>query len=69
MDMYDINAFSEDEEEVRWPKIIRPRPNFFDRCRLSPRSVEMIIEESEIQSNIRQKGMTVYQQVIKNALR
>lgn len=55
MDLYEINAFSDNEDEGgRRPRIIRPRTNFFeeydrkdffDRFRLSPRTVERISEE------------------------
>lgn len=59
MNAYDVNVFSDDEEDLAphilaRPKIIRPRTNFweeydqkdfFDRFRLSPRTVEMITEE------------------------
>lgn len=52
---FDINAYSSDEE-VRRPKIIRHRPNYFEeydrldffkRFRLTPRTVENVIEEIE----------------------
>lgn len=50
---YDVNAFSSDDE-VRRPRIFRYRPNyfeeydqkdFFNRFRLSPRTVENLVEE------------------------
>lgn len=54
MDIYEVNAFSDDEEVARRPRIIRPRPNFFekydekdffDRFRLTPRTAERIMED------------------------
>ncbi|XP_074029448.1 uncharacterized protein [Leptinotarsa decemlineata] len=54
MEFYDINAFSDDEEVVRHPKLIRPRTDFFeeydqkdffDRFRLTRRTTEPIVEE------------------------
>lgn len=53
MDAYNINAYSSDEEPRR-PKVIRFRPNhfeewdqkdFFYRFRLTPRTVERLLEE------------------------
>jgi hypothetical protein len=52
-DIYDVNAYSSDEEPRR-PKTIRFRPNhfeewdqkdFFSRFRLSSRTVERLLEE------------------------
>jgi hypothetical protein len=54
-DIYDVNAYSSDEEPPR-PKTIRFRPNhfeerdqkdFFSRFRLSSRTVERLLEEIE----------------------
>jgi hypothetical protein len=54
-DIYDVNAYSSDEEP-RKPKTIRFRPNhfeewdqkdFFSRFRLSSRTVERLLEEIE----------------------
>lgn len=54
---YDVNAYSsESDDEPRRPKIIRYRPNFFEeydgkdffnRFRLSPRTVENLLEQIE----------------------
>lgn len=53
---YDINAYSSDKE-IRRPKIIRHRPNYFEiydgfkdffyKFMLSPRTVEDLLEEIE----------------------
>jgi hypothetical protein len=52
-DIYDVNAYSSDEEQ-RKPKTIRFRPNhfeewnqkdFFSRFRLSSRTVERLLEK------------------------
>jgi hypothetical protein len=54
-DIYDVNAYSSDQEPRR-PKTIRFRPNhfeewdqkdFFSRFRLSSRTVERLLEEIE----------------------
>lgn len=59
MNIYDVNAYSSDDEPRR-PKIIRYRPNFFEefdeydffvRFRLPKRTVENLLED--IEENIR----------------
>jgi hypothetical protein len=54
-DIYDVNAYSSDEEPRR-PKTIRFRPNhfkewdqkdFFSRFRLSSRTVERLLQKKE----------------------